>query len=325
MKLWFFLAVLMVGCSSSSGNGGTASKSSAADPFGNSTGAANGGAAGKGIVRTDGVGESCTEEGATRACCDTGRQKCTGTVEFRMWGECLGPDGKPITCSTGGPNDCSTDEFSQVCDGGTPPPPPPPSCDDNEFGPNCQHDAGMPELCTDEDINNEPEILVGYSPAMGESVAENAQIKVWINDERPELIAEGEQIDPNTGEITTPGDRTAKADDGYLWEPALYIAPQTAESGGTPHFPQYIKGWYNNAARPSGGIRGGRRGTIDGVEVPGMDPVPPGQRLTEDYSTEVIWDVNALGLAPGTYIGEFVIHDGDHDRAIGCVTIMITN
>jgi hypothetical protein len=325
MKSRFWLVLLIAGCSSSNDSGQSPSKGSANDPFGNSANGSNGGTADSGPVRTDGVGEGCSVEGATRPCCETGRQTCSGTVEFRMWGECLDSNGKRITCSSGGPNDCSTDEFQQVCDGGVPPPPPPSSCDDNEFGPNCKHD--MPELCTDEDINNEPEILVGYSPAMGESVAENGQIKVWINDERPEFIAEGEEIDPNTGEIITPGDRTAKADDGYLWEPALYIAPQTAESGGTPHFPQYIKGWYNNAARPSGGIRGGRRsGTpIGGVEVPGMDPVPPGQRLTEDYSTEVIWDVGALGLAPGTYIGEFVIHDGDHDRAIGCVTITISN
>lgn len=322
MKLALCLAILVAGCSSSNSNGQTGSKDAGNDPFGNSAAGSAGGAGKGGPVRTDGVGEGCTDEGATRACCDTGRQTCSGTVEFRMWGECLGPDGKRITCSTGGPNDCSTDEFSQVCDAGTPPPPPPGSCKDDEFG--CR-DGGMPELCSDEDVNNEPEILVGYSPAMGASVAENGQIKVWVNDERPEFIADGEEVDANTGMILTPGDRTATADDGYLWEPALYIAPDTAESGGTPHFPQYIKGWYNNAARPSSGIRGGRRGTIAGVEVPGMDPVPPGKRLTEDYSTEVIWDVDALGLPPGTYIGEFVIHDGDHDRAIGCVTITITN
>jgi hypothetical protein len=54
-----------------------------------------------------------------------------------------------------------------------------------------------------------------------------------------------------------------------------------------------------------------------------MDPAPAGTKLSERYTTEDIWDVSALGLKPGTYSAEFVIHDGDRDRAIGCVTITI--
>jgi hypothetical protein len=178
----------------------------------------------------------------------------------------------------------------------------------------------MPPLCTDEDISNEPEILAAYSPATGKSVSSNGQIKVWINDERAAIIAPNEQVDPVTGVILSPGDRTAKAPDGYLWEPALYIAPQTAETGGTPHFPQVMKGWYNNMPPTNGAkVPNGA-----GVEVPGLDPFPAGTQVSEKYTTEYIWDVNALGLPPGTYIGEFVIHDGDKDRAVGCITIVIT-
>jgi hypothetical protein len=62
---------------------------------------------------------------------------------------------------------------------------------------------------------------------------------------------------------------------------------------------------------------------MTGIEVPGMDPAPAGTKLSERYTTEDIWDVSALGLKPGTYSAEFVIHDGDRDRAIGCVTITI--
>ena len=155
---------------------------------------------------------------------------------------------------------------------------------------------------------------------MGETVSESGQIKVWVNDRAGDHLGQ-RQIDMTTGKITAPGDRKGKSNDGYLWEPALYIAPMTAENGGTPHFPQYIKGWYNNMP-PAPGMKAG--GPPKGVEVPGMDPVPPGMALTEMYSTELIWDVAWLGLGPGTYIGEFVIHDGDHDRAVGCVTITIT-
>jgi hypothetical protein len=196
---------------------------------------------------------------------------------------------------------CAPGEFGPRCDGSVPPPPPPPS------------------LCSDRTINNEPEILAGYSPASGQAVARDGQIKVWITDEAAAIIAPGEVIDPTTGLIVTPGDRSARAPDNYLWEPALYIAPQTAESGGTPHFPQAIKGWYNNNPPLGGGkpVKGA------GVQVPGIDPPPPGTQLSEKFNTEDIWDVSALGLAPGTYTAEFVIHDGDTDRAVGCITIVI--
>jgi hypothetical protein len=170
----------------------------------------------------------------------------------------------------------------------------------------------LPALCTAGGANNESKILVGYEPANGETVGGDGQIKVWVNDEGAPIIAPGEQIDNATGEITTPGDRTAKAADGYLWEPALYIAPDTAENGGTPHFPTAIRGSYNATTKKSGGTL-----------VPGMDPAPTGSSLSQTYTGEDIWDVRSLGLGPGTYIGEFVIHDGDKDRGVGCVTIVI--
>ena len=366
MKLRWGLMLLLAACSSHHGSQpstGAGPGPSGGGKFGNSSGNGSGTGNDGSVVRADGVGEPCNEEGATRACCETGRQTCGGTAEFQQWGPCLGPDGKQVTCMSGGPDDCESSEFSQICDAGPPPPPtsckddefaagcdggappPPTSCKDDEFAAGCdggapppptscdedefagckgEGDGGLPPtpgLCTKGPVNNEPEILVGYSPAMGETVSESGQIKVWVNDERPEIIAANEKIDMKTGKITAPGDRTGTADDGYLWEPALYIAPMTAENGGTPHFPQYIKGWYNNMLSAAGTRFGG---PASGVQVPGMDPVPPGMPLVEMYSTELIWDVDWLGLGPGTYVGEFVIHDGDHDRAVGCVTITIT-
>jgi hypothetical protein len=189
----------------------------------------------------------------------------------------------------------------------TPPPPPTSAPPSGSTAP-----LQQPALCQHGGANDEAEILVGYSPAQGQSVGAGGQIKVWVNDEGAPIIAPGEQINSSTGQITTPGDRAAKAPDGYLWEPALYIAPQTAESGGPPHFPQYIKGDYNNTTSKG-----------SGSNIPGMDPVPAGANLTEQYTAEDIWDVNSLGLNPGTYIAEFVIHDGDDNRGVGCVTITI--
>ena len=230
----------------------------------------------------DAATQSCSMPGATRACCGAGTQTCAG-VEFPTWGPCLAADGSPLQC-TGGT--CQTGEFSQ-CDGGVPP---------------------MPKLCKAGGANNEPEILVGYAPANGQSVGAGGQIKVWVNDEAPPIIATHEVIDAQTGAITTPGDRTVKAPDGYLWEPALYIAPETAENGGTPHFADFIRGDYNNSTRLQSG---------------GMEPPPTGSKLDEKYTAEIVWSVDALALPPGMYIAEFVIHDGDRDRGVGCVTITI--
>lgn len=234
-----------------------------------------------------GANLSCSLPGATRACCGAGTQTCTGQ-EFPTWGPCLGADGATLTCD--GQGSCAAGELSQ-CDGGVPP---------------------MPALCMAGGVNNEPEILVGYAPANGQTVGAGGQVKVWVNDEGAPIIAPGERIDATTGAIMLPGDRTARAADGYLWEPALYLAPQTAENGGTPHFPDFIRGDYNNTTQKGAGTHSG-----------GMEPAPAGSQLAERFTAEMVWNVDALGLAPGSYIAEFVIHDGDRDRGVGCVTITI--
>lgn len=256
-------------------------------------GAAPGGGGGSGGSSStggnDATNQSCTTPGATRACCSSGMQTCTGG-EFPSWGPCLAADGTTLTCGGGS---CSSTELSS-CDGGAPPLPP------------------TPMLCKAGGVNNEPEILVGYAPASGQSVGAGGQIKVWVNDEGAPIIAPGEIVDASTGMITTPGDRTAKAPDGYLWEPALYIAPQSAENGGTPHFPSLIRGDYNNTTQKGAGLH-----------VAGMEPPPAGSVLSEKYTAEFVWSVDALALPAGSYIAEFVIHDGDRDRGIGCVTITI--
>jgi hypothetical protein len=261
-------------------------------------------------------GAACSTAADTHSCCSgMGTQKCSGTAEFLTWGPCLNAKGAAVSCKINQPTGCGIGEFATRCDAGVDSGIPH-KCGEGEFGPNCNNPP-PPGLCGNKEINTEPEILAGFSPASGAAVGTNGQIKVWINDERPALIAPNEQIDAMTGQITAAGDRSAKAPDGYLWEPALYIAPETAESGGTPHFPQQIKGWYNNMPPFV------RASSMMAVQVSGMDPAPAGANLSEKYTTEDIWDVSALGLKPGTYSGEFVIHDGDRDRAIGCVTITI--
>jgi hypothetical protein len=170
-------------------------------------------------------------------------------------------------------------------------------------------------LCQNGNINNEPEILVyPNEKTTTVTVPSGGQVKVWVNDEGAPFISQNEQVDLSTGRIITPGDRTTKAPDNYLWEPALYISPETAESGGQPHFPNAIKGQFSNTP----GIKS------PGIKGPAYDPLPAGAiALAEDYTAEFIWDVSSLALSPGSYQAEFVIHDGDRDRGVGCYTLQI--
>lgn len=176
-------------------------------------------------------------------------------------------------------------------------------------------------ICTSP-VNSEPTIILAIQPAAGQTVSATGQIIVWVNDEGAPFVAPGEEVNPTTGAITTVGDRAAKAADGYLDEPALYIAPATVEAGGQPHFPDFIKGQFNNT---------GLLGNV--TNGPAYDPLPPGSPQPggpnpngfgfNQYVAEYIWNVANLGLTTGSYGAEFLIHDGDRDRAAGCVTITI--
>jgi hypothetical protein len=184
-------------------------------------------------------------------------------------------------------------------------------------------------LCNNRAVNTEPIILTAYFPGQGQTVGNgpNDYVKVWVNDERPPFISPGELFDLTTGVVTTPGNRTAKADDNYLYEPALYISPATAETGGTAHFPDIIKGQVNNNPSNSAFLK------PQVVNGPHWDPLPAGSNgvggpnpngsAPNDYVAEYLWKVSNLGLTAGTYQAEFVIHDGDFDRGVGCVAITI--
>jgi hypothetical protein len=301
------------GAGGSSGSGPINLGGSNGDGGANGTGA-NGGPNGSNLggggffVAPDGaVLEACVAIGQIRPCCVTGTQQCTGN-EFGSWGICTDSTGVVLNCPSAGGCDSPLG-----CDGGGgadsgppspppgPPPPPPP-------GP----PPPPPAACTDQTVNNESEILVGYSPAAGQTVAANGQIKVWVTDENSPFIAPMEQVDNTTGAVTTPGQRNALANDGLLYEPALYFAPQSPTNGGMPYFPQWIKGSYNNNPPTRGTFTGGAA----------IDPIPPGAR-TLQYTGEFVWDVSAIGLAPGSYTAVFSVHDGDHDRGIGCIGITI--
>lgn len=163
-------------------------------------------------------------------------------------------------------------------------------------------------LCKKGGANNHPEIIIAYSPMHARGVATNGQIKVWLNDNAPIKIAPAENVVRGSGSIKKPGDRTAKAPDGYLWHPAMYVFPNTVEANGTPYFPNLIRGSYNNGSPK--------------VSY-GADQLPPYAKAPLPHSLQLVWNVKDIGLTPGAYQLQFVIHDGAEGRGIGCISIRV--
>lgn len=186
---------------------------------------------------------------------------------------------------------------------------------------------GPAPLCQPGGINQEPEIIAATSPASGQSVGATGEIKVWVEDEGVPMIAPGETINSD-GKIQTPGNQYATAPGGgYLYEPAVYLDNNTAESGGQPHFPDYIKGQVNsNVTSPVM-----QKAQEDKwPSIGGMDPLPAGAVTGGCFGdffgcgkAEYIWEVSSLGLSSGNHRAEFVIHDGDFNWGVGCVNIQI--
>ena len=307
-------------------SGGAGGSAGNGDPSGSSftgVGSALGGDGGdnfSGVPQLTATGVECSNPKATRICCTNGSQTCVAGGEFSLWGPCVDGTGAQLTCgSVGG---CSPGEINTECDGGAS------SSGGASGGSGGGGSSGgasgsgsgssggtppPPALCTDPSVNTEPGILLAYAPPQGFAVSSNGVIKVWVNDEGAPFVAPGEQVDSTSGLVTAPGNRSATAADGLLYEPALYFAPQTPLNGGTPYFPTWIHGQYNN--QPP---------TVGPVQVSGgMDPLPSGISGRDKYTVEYVWDVSKMNLSPGTYMAVFVIHDGDRDRGIGCVTIVV--
>ena len=210
--------------------------------------------------------------------------------------------------------------------------------------------------CAYTQSNNEPEIFVGSDPAPGK-VVKSGKIRVWVTDEAPPKISPNEVVDPDTGKIIARGDITAvdsgvdhfgfpfEGNGNYLWEPTIYVKPATGSppsqafcdaknTSCTPHFPDIIKGQYSTNI----GYHPGEPlpfGTIS-KKGPDIDPdwtnfingpsyIGGNRPSGEDalYKSEYIWDTTKFGLQPGNYWVQFVIHDGDTDLGISCITIKV--
>jgi hypothetical protein len=191
-------------------------------------------------------------------------------------------------------------------------------------------------------LNTETEILQGSDPGPGGGV-NNDIIRVWAKDENPPWISPNEKVDSTTG-LVSPGDRLAvdTPTDGkgnFFWEPSLYIVPlsqplnanhvycDTHTPGCSAIYPIFIKGDYNTADRFKGGsFAGDYKGPpvdSDANYLNGPDPNggnPNGNR-DDKYLGEYIWNISSLNLASGSYIAQFVVHDGDTNLAVDCFTI----
>lgn len=183
--------------------------------------------------------------------------------------------------------------------------------------------------CQASRFNREADIFVGSDPTPGGVASVGGRIRVWIDDGNGGSVVPGEVIDRNTGQVITPGDRLARGrTTGYLIEPALYITPLTApdqpgpfagdaENGGKPYFPTAVRGE----------VVYGDHNSTDFLPLPPIEsPVGFDVRARRSHGGHIaqfIWDVNSLGLSPGFYRAQFVVHDGDGDLAINCITIQI--
>jgi hypothetical protein len=185
--------------------------------------------------------------------------------------------------------------------------------------------------CLHYKLNDEADIFVGSDPPPGGAAVPGGLVRVWVDDGNGGSVAEGEKIDASTGRITTAGDRRGSDGAGagyYLWEPAIYLTKLTSpdqpppysgdvENGGTPMFPQIVKGKVNYADGDS----------EDFMPLPPVDP-PGGfdtrkRRGHGGNMAQFIWEVNSLGLSTGYYRAQIIVHDGDGDLAMNCITIQI--
>jgi hypothetical protein len=168
-------------------------------------------------------------------------------------------------------------------------------------------------LCKKGSANVHPEALIAFTPSQASAVSTGGQISLWVSDTKPPYIAPNELVVNSTGAIAVPGDVLSTTSpgyisDGYLFEPQLYIFPQTLEKGGKYYFPDYVRGAYFN----------GTPEVSDNTDV-----LPPDSLPTSSQTAEYLWNVQSIGLTDGDYNIEYVAHGGHGNLGVKCVSLRV--
>jgi hypothetical protein len=164
-------------------------------------------------------------------------------------------------------------------------------------------------LCKPGGANVHPNALVAYWPPQATAISTTDQIELFVSDTKPPYISPNEIITRSSGAVKVPGDRAATAPNGYLWEPQLYVFPQTVEKDGRPYFPSWVQGDYNN-------------GAMTGVSY-GSGTLPVDSLPLSKFTVEYVWNVKDIGLTDGEYSIEFVAQDGNAKVGMRCMSLRI--
>ncbi len=190
--------------------------------------------------------------------------------------------------------------------------------------------------------SGEPGILYAAKPGPNDIASATDTIKLWYSDEHALTLGVGAispMVNHPVDQIANPqvGDTTQRDPYGFPQFPALFIVDVTfdpkntvgdAQHGGIPIPPSIVYGTWKaaNAADPP----------ANGWNVGAGDPFPSQPtniqhsgttRIENEYGAEIEWNISSLNLAPGhSYKAQFVVHDGDSNRAggdigIGCTTV----
>ncbi len=191
----------------------------------------------------------------------------------------------------------------------------------------------------------ESSVAWALSPGPDENIGAGGKIKLWYTDELPLTLGKGNvsPYDPSN-HIINPnvGDESARDINNFPYFPSLFITDVTsnpsdtsgdAENGGTPHKPDEIWGTWKAAGGYGSSVPPNKQ------DLPsGADPFPAESNLKfkdgtiisvalgQNYGSEIIWQVDNLGLTSGhTYRVQFIVHDGDFEGDIGegCTTIKL--
>ncbi len=90
-----------------------------------------------------------------------------------------------------------------------------------------------------------------------------------------------------------------------------------------PRSPDFIKGDYNPDPKPADDMMKMYKNPVIESDYKYYRNGPKPPKKLDDDTAEFIQDVTKFQLTPGTYWAQFVIHDGDNNVGLSCITVQI--